>query len=392
MAGTGVRRERVAAAEAEGETLSIEAVPSVARPRALCILGAHRSGTSAVTRAFNRYGAYLGEPGALMPRQPENLEGFWERNDVYDFHERLLAAFGRRWDTGLVLPEGWQQAPAVVGFREELRRIVAAAFAGHPLWAWKDPRTCLLLELWKDVLGGAGTDLGAVVVVRHPRDVAASLGRRNGFGLEKSCGIWFGHTLAALRSIEGVRAVFIGYDDFLEHPSGEVRRCVETLGLPWPQADGELVAAIRGAVRKDLRHNRTAPDDGEALPAPVRELYGLVRRVIEEPASCDGAFFGRLAELHRAYVATVGLFREELESCLDARLQITAAESRAAVAEAQALACEHRRQAAVLALETVTASRLWKITGPLRALADAVRGKAGPAGSPGKEPAAPAPR
>ena len=183
-----------------------DASGSGGRSRALCILGMHRSGTSAVTRTFNLLGAFVGEESDLMRETPDNPEGYWERNDIYEFHERLLAAVQRRWDTGLMLPDGWHRDPRVAPFRDELKRIVVAAFAGRPLWAWKDPRTCILLDLWKDVLDDAGIDLDAVLVLRHPLDVAASLGRRDGFGLEKSCGIWFCHTLAALRSIEGVYA------------------------------------------------------------------------------------------------------------------------------------------------------------------------------------------
>jgi hypothetical protein len=380
-----------------------EASSSAARQRALCILGMHRSGTSAVTRSFNLLGAFVGDEGDLMRETPANPEGYWERNDIYDFHERLLAAARRRWDTGLVLPDGWHRSPEMAPFREELRRIVSTVFAGRPLWAWKDPRTCILLDLWKEILDELGTDLVAAVVVRHPRDVAASLGRRDGFGMEKSCGVWFSHTLAALRSVEGVRTAFIGYDDFLEDPVGQVRRCAAALGLPPPDGADEACAAIGKFVRKDLRHSRAAADALEALPAPVRELYALVRRAMEHPASCDGAFFGRIRGLHREYSGYAGFFREDLEQCLaavgrldelEARCREQHARARAAeqeaseagrralLAEERALALDRQRLEAARALEEIVTSRIWRITGPVRKVADILRGKTGPARPP----------
>jgi hypothetical protein len=53
---------------------------------AICILGMHRSGTSVTARAINLLGAYLGEEKDLMPHNPYNPEGFWERQDIYDLH------------------------------------------------------------------------------------------------------------------------------------------------------------------------------------------------------------------------------------------------------------------------------------------------------------------
>jgi len=342
----------------------------------------HRSGTSAVTRAFNLFGAFVGNENDLMQESPANPEGYWERNDIYNCHERLLAAARRRWDTGLMLPEGWQRSPEVAPYREELRRIVSTAFAGRLLWAWKEPRTCILLDLWKDILGELETDLDVVVVVRHPRDVAASLGRRDGFGLEKSCGIWFNYNLAALCSVEGVRTAFIGYDSFLEDPVGQVRRCAEALGMTLPDLAEEVFAAIRRSVRRDLRHSQAGADALEAVPFPVCDLYWLIRQAVEKPASCDGAFFGRIRELRRKYSAYAGFFREDLEQCLPAELKASEAEKRtseserrALIAEAQARVMYRQRMEAARALEEIVSSKIWRITGPVRKVADILRGK-----------------
>jgi len=337
------------------------------RQRALCILGMHRSGTSAVTRALNLYGAFVGEAADLLPQSPTNPEGYWERTDIKDFHDRLLAVLRRPWDTGLVLPDGWHRAPEVAPYRAELGSIVGAAFAGRALWAWKDPRTCLLLDLWKEILGESGVELAAVFVVRHPRDVAASLRRRDGFGLEKSCGIWFAHTLAALRSLEGVRTAFVGYDNFLEDPAGQVQRCAAALDIDRPEGDAAAVAAIGKSVRKELRHSQAAADALDALPAPVRALYELTRAAVAQPASCDGAFFARIRELHLAYAAHAGFFREDLEQC-----------------ELRVQAVERERAEAVRILHAIEDSAIWRITGPARRAADFVLGKSRPGGSPGR--------
>jgi hypothetical protein len=47
-------------------------------PTAICIAGAHRSGTSIVTRLLHRCGFELGPESDLMPPQADNPDGFWE--------------------------------------------------------------------------------------------------------------------------------------------------------------------------------------------------------------------------------------------------------------------------------------------------------------------------
>lgn len=44
------------------------------KSKAICIIGMHRSGTSAITHAVNLLGAHLGEKADMMPPSPDNPE------------------------------------------------------------------------------------------------------------------------------------------------------------------------------------------------------------------------------------------------------------------------------------------------------------------------------
>ena len=55
------------------------------KPRTICILGMHRSGTSTVARAVNLLGVSLGEDAKMMPPSPDNPEGYWEHVEINDF-------------------------------------------------------------------------------------------------------------------------------------------------------------------------------------------------------------------------------------------------------------------------------------------------------------------
>lgn len=50
--------------------------------QATCILGMHRSGTSALAQVVHLLGADIGKNEDLIPAEPANAAGYWERRDV----------------------------------------------------------------------------------------------------------------------------------------------------------------------------------------------------------------------------------------------------------------------------------------------------------------------
>ena len=164
----------------------------------------HRSGTSATTRVIQLLGAYLGEEEELIKPRPDNPKGFWERTDIHLLHERILQALNTAWDTSFPLPENWHLSREIAPFRGELVDLIKTHFAGRRLWAWKDPRTALLLPLWRDVLEELKIRFGCLLVTRNPLDVARSLERLHGFPTEEALGIWLNYNLAMLENTSGL--------------------------------------------------------------------------------------------------------------------------------------------------------------------------------------------
>jgi len=241
----------------------------------------HRSGTSAVTRLVNLLGAYLGEEESLMRPNEDNPSGYWERQDIYDFHERVLQALSRSWDTTFPLPEGWHTTPSMRPFRGELRRLIETELAGHEIWAWKDPRNCLLFPIWKTVLAELNIDLGAVLVVRNPLEVADSLQKRDGFSREESLGMWLNYNLTMLEVTRGLPRTLVSYDRVLANWQSSLRRCLKEIGLPWPKISTPVRKELENTVHNDLRHNVSKPRDleREHCPASVIALFKLMNRV-----------------------------------------------------------------------------------------------------------------
>jgi hypothetical protein len=282
--------------------------------RAVCILGMHRSGTSTIARAVNLLGVYLGEEKDLGTANEDNPEGYWERPDVTRLHGRLLAEFGRNWDSTAPLPEDWSRSDKLVPYKAELKSLIIANFGQHSLWAWKDPRTCLFLPLWREVLDELGVKLLCVFAVRSPLDVANSLKRRDAMRLGKAFGLWFNYNISALQAIGGVPTAFLGYDSLIESWEPELRKCALILGISWPKDEQRLNEAMRAFIRPKLRHSQTGMEELEGAPHPIRELYGILIDNLDSKSRPTDGFNGTATNLCKDFHAYASFFEAGLDN------------------------------------------------------------------------------
>ena len=290
------------------------------KPRAICILGMHRSGTSTVTRAVNLLGAYLGQDADLMPPTPANPEGYWERLDIWRLHERLLEKLGRTWSTAAPLPDQWHLAEEVFPYKDELKALVRANFTDHPLWAWKDPRTCILLPLWRAVLEELGIELSCIFVVRNPLDVANSLENRDRIPLHQAFGIWFNQNLVALKDAAGLPTVFLAYDQFLESWERELRRCALALALEWPADDQPLKQVMRSFIRPELRHSKSSAEKLQGAARPIQTLFAALSEAIAHPTAPEDRLRDTVTGLFKEFYDYASFFQSGLDRSFVARI------------------------------------------------------------------------
>jgi tetratricopeptide (TPR) repeat protein len=133
----------------------------------LLVAGFHRSGTSMTAQLLSRAGLELGD--RLAGAHPSNPDGHFEDLDTVALHDEWLAANGCDWRcTSADLP---QQPDSV---RTRIESIAARIGSSEQPWGVKDPRICLFLETWFDVL----SDSACVMVYRHWSECLDSLQRR----------------------------------------------------------------------------------------------------------------------------------------------------------------------------------------------------------------------
>jgi glycosyl transferase family 2/sulfotransferase family protein len=268
---------------------------------AVCILGMHRSGTSAVARLLNLLGVELG-PAHRLPNANEGAQGgYLEHPGLSEINMAILDRFGGRWDQPPSLPPGWERSESLADLRESARELLRASFANVALWGWKDPRTCLTLPFWQSLL----PPMRYAISLRSPLSVARSLERRNGLSVEHGARLWLYYVTAALRHTEGRARLIVSYERLLATPEAEARRLADFIGCP-AGLTPEMRIAIAAAIRPTLSHHRGSLRrtlESAALPFHAQAFYAVLclsLGELEEETDKDDSASAAVTALARA--------------------------------------------------------------------------------------------
>jgi GT2 family glycosyltransferase len=237
---------------------------------AICIAGAHRSGTSMLTRLLHACGLFLGPKNALMPPQADNPDGFWEHLGFVALNDELLNLLGGAWDLPPKADETFMR-PELDPLRLKAR-LLMESFDSARVWGWKDPRNSLTLPFWRNLLTGMKT----VIMVRNPLEVAYSMKERNGTSYSFGLRLWEIYNRRLIEATGEPSRLITHYDSFFEDAESELGRIAEFIYLPDTQ-----ISSAAALVTKRRRHTHFTVDDLiDARVAP--EVIDLYRALIAE--------------------------------------------------------------------------------------------------------------
>jgi hypothetical protein len=269
----------------------------------LVVLGMHRSGTSATTRAMAALGADLGD--RLMPAAGGNNDkGFFEDYDIVKLNVELMTAAGMDWhslgelDVSRIPPERLE------AFQTEALATLRAKCQGK-IFALKDPRLARLITLWKPVFDRVGVPVKYVLSVRNPLSVARSLAKRDGMVEEKAVQLWLEHVVPSLVETRDCPRVIVEYDALLDQPVAELERIAARLSLPVEAQ--RLEEYSEGFLEEGLRHTRFQAEDlsqARSVPSAVRQLYQALVEACEND-STDTAELRAALDGARQFLADV---------------------------------------------------------------------------------------
>lgn len=131
----------------------------------LVVVGMHRSGTSLLTQWLYKCGLNVGD--TLVGPSTGNEDGHFEDTDFFELHRQTLREQDLP-DNGFVYQSLDKLTPIQ---RLKLERLIDKKNLLQHQWGWKDPRTCLFLPFYRQLIPEAKY----VVIWRNFNVVVSSL-------------------------------------------------------------------------------------------------------------------------------------------------------------------------------------------------------------------------
>ena len=203
----------------------------------IIVSGMHRSGTSFLSQIIARLGVFF--PGPLIGPNDSNANGHLENSLVTTIHDQLLVDLGRTWsgrNGHQPLPDGWQTRPATTSAYQQVKSLLENYLSeGHPYIGIKDPRISLLLPFWREICEDLEIDKTFLFALRHPKEVAQSLVRRDqftvGMNAWRSQLLWRRYNAAILETLGEIQPLFLDHVTWQTSPELQLDRLSSHLGL-----------------------------------------------------------------------------------------------------------------------------------------------------------------
>jgi hypothetical protein len=273
----------------------VETTHLTPQPCAVVVLGAGRSGTSAITRGLQALGVELGDQ--LRPGGGKNPTGFFEDESLMKINKRLRKALGLRAESVSLIESHRWQTPTVQAFEQEAKETIRRRFGSYSLWGYKYAGTLRLLPFWRMVFHSLDLDVRYVMAVRNPISVAQSRAKLNPQRgtQEKSDLEWLVNVVPYFREVREKPFVVVDYDLVMADPVTQLERIATTLDLP-------LTATTKVAIQEyadqflnpALRHGRFTDEDLDnnlRVNSLTRDAYRWLRRLATDEIDQDSPQF-----------------------------------------------------------------------------------------------------
>lgn len=237
----------------------------------VCVLGMHRSGTSALTRCINLLGLYIGDENSLYAPREDNPLGFWENSEAVKLNDSVFYEFLGQWDKFMPIPFSCDNTKNFSNYHKNIREILERRFRNSKSWLIKDPRVSITLPLWNDVFHELNLNPTYVISIRNPMDVYHSLNKRDKFTKQKAFYLWTIYNLSIIYWTQNQKRLITSYDNLLEDKEKTIQKIVSFLGISTYDYSG-----IDSFLSTDLRHSKTKLEDLNDLNDITKSLYFLL--------------------------------------------------------------------------------------------------------------------
>ena len=199
------------------------------------ILGMHRSGTSTFAGVLHLNKISMGTYKNFWPRPlAQNPKGFYENYEFRKINDQLLKEVGydvKSYETNI---------PALIPSEKrfiEMEKLILKSNRNFENWGWKDPRTCLTIYAWMDVIKRLKLEeeVKIIFISRNALSVSRSLNKRNHLPINKGLEIWKTYTEEALNFCHNFNSniLYCSFEQLLENPNSTCEKLFKFLDRDW---------------------------------------------------------------------------------------------------------------------------------------------------------------
>jgi hypothetical protein len=339
---------------------SMDSTSSIAVP----VLGMHRSGTSMVSRMLEMGGVGFGAPESLAGPGADNEHGYWENIEIRKINEELLQHCGGDWRGPPVFPADGFSGKEFDALRERAVASLKLLSRSAACWSMKDPRMSLLLPFWRPLLASPSR---AILCLRHPSAVAASLGKRNKISPELASFLWQEYVASACEGLVGAEVLVVSYEGVLAAPQAEAQRCARFFaGFGVSLNEEAMVDAISALLNHAPQQNApfTALDPGgwelyEQLLACASDesSWATVSPAFPPRDPRFDALVQELSGLASELDEKANAYRDRIQETVTARIALESSQAETAVAHIALESSQAETAVAHIALQGLQGER-----------------------------------
>ena len=169
----------------------------------ILVLGMLRSATSLTTNILTELGLYAGSRDELLEADSDNKKGYFERKDIILLNDKILIENCMTWTS---VRRQIKKIEIKDDTKKELEEILihlGKNSAGRNI-VIKEPKICITEPIWREAIISLGMKEKAVVVFRHPYEVAMSVNKRDGIEFSYALKIWYYYNCCILNSLSSL--------------------------------------------------------------------------------------------------------------------------------------------------------------------------------------------
>ncbi len=191
--------------------------------KTVVVLGMHRSGTSIVAGVLHKLGVNMGKN--FLNANPGNVYGYYENVNFVELNKKIL---GHKDNTVLGVPPQEEILSKDKLFLAKIKNLIKQEES--EIWGWKDPRTCLTIDLYLPYL----INPYFILCFRNPLDVAYSLQKRDNLDILEGlnlCLLYDNRITNFVQKNRNLKYLFLSYGKLINNPEDSIQEIINFLNI-----------------------------------------------------------------------------------------------------------------------------------------------------------------